>query len=141
MEALGAIVVIGAALVAPASPAAAQGSRLEHLALNQADMRRASGALLRQSDLSGVPPGWRPLATVPDSDQLVCPWQNYSRYTPTGHGEADFQRQRSGMPGSSGRESMSSRQHGMLAANSRSIPTRVPSRARLKRSGRRSAHS
>jgi hypothetical protein len=38
-----------------------------------------------------VRPGWRPLATVPDSDQLVCPWQNYSRYTPTGHGEADFQ--------------------------------------------------
>jgi hypothetical protein len=91
MEALGAIVVIGAALVAPASPAAAQGSRLEHLALNQADMRRASGALLRQSELSGVRPGWRPLATVPDSDQLVCPWQNYSRCTPTGHGEADFQ--------------------------------------------------
>jgi hypothetical protein len=38
-----------------------------------------------------VPPGWRPLATVPDSDQLVCPWQNYSRYTLTGRGEADFQ--------------------------------------------------
>ena len=91
MRGIGAIVVIGATLVALASPAAAQDPRLEHLALNKADMRRASGALLRQSDLSGVPPGWRPLVTVPDSDQLVCPWQNYSRYTLTGHGEADFQ--------------------------------------------------
>src|ERR1019366_2510364 len=91
MGGIRAIVVIGATLVALASPAAAQDPRLEHLALNKADMRRASGALLRQSDLSGVPPGWRPLATVPDSDQLVCPWQNYSRYTLTGRGEADFQ--------------------------------------------------
>jgi hypothetical protein len=91
MKGPGAIVVIGATLVALASPAAAQGSRLLHLALNQADMRRASGALLRQSDLSGVRPGWRPLETEPDSDQLICPWQNYSRYTLTGHGEADFQ--------------------------------------------------
>ena len=141
MKGLGVIVVIGAALFALASPAAARDPRLEHLALNKADMRRASGALLRQSELSGVRSGWRPLATVPDSDQLVCPWQNYSRYTPTGHGEADFQPTKIGNAGFVGSRVDVLATTRMLSANSRSIPTRVPSRARLKRSGRRSARS
>jgi hypothetical protein len=89
---LAVIAVIGVAFVTSLpSSAAVRDPRLEHLALSRADMQRASGALLRESDLVAVPPGWRPLTTVPDADQLVCAWQNYSQYTLTGRGEADFQ--------------------------------------------------
>jgi hypothetical protein len=87
-----AVLIGGAvALVTIASPALARSPRLERVALAQADMRRASSALLRQGDLAHVPPGWRPLTTTPDDSAPVCPWQNYSSFTLTGRGQADFQ--------------------------------------------------
>src|SRR4051794_19746307 len=74
-----------------ASSANARDPRLEHLDLSHADMQRDSAALLRRSDLKAVPPGWRPLMTQPDNSAPICPWQDYSSYTLTGRGEADFQ--------------------------------------------------
>ena len=73
------------------SPAGARSPKLERLALAPADMRAASDALLRNVDLVGVAPGWRPLQTTPDNAAPICPWQDYSGYTLTGRGEADFQ--------------------------------------------------
>jgi hypothetical protein len=83
--------VASVALVGFAISASAGTPKLERLALNRADMRLAAAALLRRADLAGVTPGWRPLSTVPDNSAPVCAWQNYSRYTLTGRGEADFQ--------------------------------------------------
>jgi hypothetical protein len=79
------------AVVVFVTSAAAGGPKLERLALTRADMRLASSALLRRGDLSGIAPGWLPLSTVPDNSAPVCAWQNYSPYTLTGRGEADFQ--------------------------------------------------
>jgi hypothetical protein len=84
MEALGAIVVIGAALVAPASPAAAQGSRLEHLALNQADtfglgncraetvFSCAPSAFLSASASHATVPGWVSTSNLPTASRVVA---------------------------------------------------------------------
>jgi hypothetical protein len=91
MRCVGVCLVAASALVVFVTTAAAGSPKLERLALTRADMRLASSALLRRSDLSGVMPGWLPLQTVPDNSAPVCAWQNYSRYTLTGRGEADFQ--------------------------------------------------
>jgi len=91
MRWVGVFLVGSVALVVFVTSAVAGSPKLERLALTRADMRLASSALLRRSDLSGVKPGWLPLSTSPDSSEPVCPWQNYSRYTLTGRGEADFQ--------------------------------------------------
>ena len=77
--------------LAMAASAAARNPRLEQIALNRADGRFASAALLRQVDLVGVSPGWRRLTTIPGDAGPICPWQNYSAYTVTGRAEADFQ--------------------------------------------------
>lgn len=95
-----ALMAVGSlALVTVASPAAARSPRLERLALDRSDMHRAASALLRRSDLAGIPPGWRPLSTTPDDSAPICPWQDYSRYTLTGRGEADFQPTKVGSAG------------------------------------------
>ncbi len=94
-------VLVGAvfALVAFASSAAARSPRLERLSPTPADTRLAKAALLRKDDLSNVAPGWLPLSTIPDNSAPVCPWQDYSRFTLTGRGEADFQPTKVGRAG------------------------------------------
>jgi hypothetical protein len=77
----------------------ARNPRLEQLALTPADTRRAEHGLLKLADLSALPPGWRPLSTSPDASGPVCPWQDYSYFTLTGRGEADFQPTKVGSAG------------------------------------------
>ena len=91
--------VAGAALVICGVSAASRSPRLERLALNAADMQTARAALLRASDLAGVPPGWRPLETTPDDSAPPCPWQDYSRLTLSGRAQAGFQAAKVGASG------------------------------------------
>ena len=83
--------LLGIVGLAMAASAAARNPRLEQITLNRADSQVASAALLRQVDLAGVSPGWRPLTTIPGGGGPICPWQNYSAYTVTGRAESDFQ--------------------------------------------------
>jgi hypothetical protein len=94
-------VLVGAVfvLVAFASSAAARSPRLERLSLTPADTRLAKVALLRKADLANMAPGWLPLSTTPDNSAPVCSWQDYSRFTLTGRGEADFQPTKVGRAG------------------------------------------
>jgi hypothetical protein len=87
------------AVGALASTASARSPKLERLALTPPDMRLASAALLRKADFAGIKPGWSALQTTPDNSAPICPWQNYSKYTLTGRGEADFQPTKVGRAG------------------------------------------
>jgi hypothetical protein len=85
------LAVAGVALVAVGLAAAARSPRVEHLALVKGDVKLATAALLRESDLARVPPGWRPLSSSPDNSTPICPWQDYSALTLTGRGESGFE--------------------------------------------------
>jgi hypothetical protein len=82
---------LAVAALSASGAAAARSPRLEHLALNASDTHMAAAALLRRSDLAGVPPGWRPLAATPDDSAPPCPWQEYSSLTLTGRAQNGFQ--------------------------------------------------
>jgi len=71
-----------------AAPAAARNPRLEHLALEPADMESARNAVLRASDLGK---GWT--ATVEnarDDSAPDCAFQDYSKFTITGEAQTRF---------------------------------------------------